>query len=254
MMKINLTFLLFFFLTVTAHADIVSNLVGWWKFDEGSGTTAIDSSVNGFNLTEHNATYTSGSNSKVGPYALSFTGASTSYAEYPSNNATLATTSGTVACWFKTSSSGADSGAYIGLISQQNDYSVFMFSGKVGYYDWNGTGANYYNTTVNDGTWHHVAITFQSGVTNGTIIYVDGVSRVSNIMMTSATNDCPFEVAIGSQQVNNNGLNCGGGQAQVFHGYIDDIRVYSRVLSANDIKQLYQYSGSTLGFFRMINK
>ena len=37
----------FFFQFHTASADITTGLVGYWTFDEGSGTTAVDSSGNG---------------------------------------------------------------------------------------------------------------------------------------------------------------------------------------------------------------
>ncbi|HCO94455.1 MAG TPA: hypothetical protein DIU00_10975 [Phycisphaerales bacterium] len=40
---ISLVFVLDLALTSTARAD----LIGWWRFDEGSGTTAYDSSGNG---------------------------------------------------------------------------------------------------------------------------------------------------------------------------------------------------------------
>jgi Concanavalin A-like lectin/glucanases superfamily/IPT/TIG domain len=39
-----------------------ANLVGWWKFDEGSGSTVIDSSVSGNNGTEINGPAYSGAN------------------------------------------------------------------------------------------------------------------------------------------------------------------------------------------------
>jgi hypothetical protein len=35
-----------------------SGLVGWWKFDEGSGTTAADFSGNGGTLNQNGATWT----------------------------------------------------------------------------------------------------------------------------------------------------------------------------------------------------
>src|SRR5665213_2140916 len=85
-----------------AHADITTGLVGWWKFDEGSGSTAIDSSGNGFNGTERTSpTYVVG---KIGPYALSLNGTNqnvtTSYVQ-------TGITQYTIAAWVKmTASSG----------------------------------------------------------------------------------------------------------------------------------------------------
>ena len=58
------------------RADIVSGLVGWWKFDEGSGTSAYDSSGSGNTGTLGNSPTWGGG--KIGPYALSFNGANQS--------------------------------------------------------------------------------------------------------------------------------------------------------------------------------
>ncbi len=50
------------------HADITTGLVAWWKLTEGSGTTAIDSSGNGYTGTLLNGpVYVTGN---IWPYAL----------------------------------------------------------------------------------------------------------------------------------------------------------------------------------------
>src|SRR5208337_5675022 len=66
-----------------AQAAIITphpGLVGWWRFDEGSGTIAGDSSGNGNNGTIYGATWVTG---KYGD-ALSFDGAS-NYVSIPYN-------------------------------------------------------------------------------------------------------------------------------------------------------------------------
>ena len=52
----NLRVLLFTLITVVyfssvANAALQGDLIGYWNFDEGSGKTAADSSVNGHDLT-----------------------------------------------------------------------------------------------------------------------------------------------------------------------------------------------------------
>jgi hypothetical protein len=61
-------------LYATAQADITTGLVGWWKLDEGAGTTASDSSGNA-----HNGTLTSGATwatGKIGLFAVNLDGLS----------------------------------------------------------------------------------------------------------------------------------------------------------------------------------
>ncbi len=70
-------------LTIPAEAE----LVGWWKLDDGSGTTAIDSSGNGNHGTLINSPewQTAGDNVKVGSSALEFdfpTDGSTTSSDY----------------------------------------------------------------------------------------------------------------------------------------------------------------------------
>ena len=54
-------------------------LVGYWKFDEGSGTTTSDASGSGYTATlQTGATWSTG---KIGSHALSLNGTPTSYAD-----------------------------------------------------------------------------------------------------------------------------------------------------------------------------
>jgi len=73
-MRKLIIFILFLTSSSVANADISTGLVGWWKFDEGSGSSAFDSSGNG------NAGTLVGSPGygagKIGQDALSFNGSS----------------------------------------------------------------------------------------------------------------------------------------------------------------------------------
>ena len=74
-------------------ADITSNLTAWYKFDEGSGSTATDDGSGAHNGTLNaDATYTTG---HIGAYALSLDGtgdnvtaASGAIAGYPASGCT----------------------------------------------------------------------------------------------------------------------------------------------------------------------
>jgi hypothetical protein len=54
-------FVLVLEMVITSGANAADpNLVGWWKFDEASGDTAIDSSGNGFDIPLQNHTWGNG--------------------------------------------------------------------------------------------------------------------------------------------------------------------------------------------------
>jgi len=87
-----------------------------------------------------------------------------------------------------------------------------------------------YTTSILDGSWHHVICTFDGlSNQNGMKIYVDGslVSTGSALGMTGSILNSinPF---IGS----------GGDGSDKFIGYVDGVRIYSRVLSSLEIPRL----------------
>jgi len=210
-------------------------LVVYYKFDEGSGTTAFDSSGNGNDGTlMNNPTWTTG----ITGGALDFDGID-DYVDgvdidFPSGPFT-------VSAWFKTTvTSGA--GALIHKISnfQNQNYYIYPHTGRGGVLAglWDGTGwqevATDSNTTFNDGIWHHVAMV----VSTTTIeLFVDATSYGTvNHDNTIPTNDQNFN--IGRQ--NNN--------AQYFTGQIDEVRIYNRTLSAQEVSTLYSPTQGILRF------
>ncbi len=74
-------------------------------------------------------------------------------------------------------------------------------------------------------------------------MYIDGVLDVTNFNYTNSGSMVFSGSAIGSTfrtpPVN------------FYPGSVDDLRTYTRVLSAADVKTLYQYTGNQLGFFKM---
>jgi len=79
------------------------------------------------------------------------------------------------------------------------------------------------------GTWQHVVFTFSSGVVKG---YVNGVSQPFAQNTFTGSGSLPHE---------NYGLLIGtdAGKQYFAKGFIDDVRIYDRALSAGDIATLY---------------
>ncbi|MHA2426443.1 MAG: LamG-like jellyroll fold domain-containing protein [Candidatus Hermodarchaeia archaeon] len=80
----------------------------------------------------------------------------------------------------------------------------------------------------NDGGWHHLVITYD-GLGN-ILIYIDGLVKVTttvyNTLSSSTTNTAPFH--IGAQDGTN-----------VFDGSIDEVAIYTRVLSAEQVLSIF---------------
>ena len=85
--------------------------------------------------------------------------------------------------------------------------------------------------TWQDDTWYHYAFTWDS---SGAKIYIDGILKGSNPtgIMGDGTD---IDLSIGT----------GGYSSQPFKGVIDDVRIYNGVLTAEEITDLYNWSGDT---------
>jgi hypothetical protein len=77
---------------------------------------------------------------------------------------------------------------------------------------------------INDNAWHHVVLTYTSGVTNGTKIYLDGTLRLTT---TITAVDQTKAVHIGAW----------AGTAEFWTGRIDEVAIYNTVLSSTVISQ-----------------
>ena len=136
------------------------------------------------------------------------------------------TTNGTLEAWIKTS---ANNSGYRGIVVRSNHYGLFLIDNKLSTYVWGGgtPGATTYNTVpLNDGMWHHVALSFQIGVVNGTQMYLDGqpVGPAISLYVTTFTNN--FQIGCNTT-------------VQFFNGQIDNVKIYSRTLSASEINDSY---------------
>jgi len=205
-----------------ARADIATGLVGWWKFDEGSGTTAADSSGSGNTGTLTNGpTWTTG---KVGSGALSFDGTN-DYVSAPSN--IIGTGAMTLTAWIYAKSYGSNGYA---RIIDNGAASLFLV-------DWDSKLAfqGYWSSPTivsNSGSiplnqWLFVALTRTSS--NTASFYING-----------ALSGTPGQDA-GTANAGSNTII--GGSSIMFDGLIDEVRVYNRALSASEITELYNYTG-----------
>jgi hypothetical protein len=122
--------------------------------------------------------------------------------------------------------------------------SIYMQNGKARWeFDGVSAGSTYQvgNKIINDGNWHHIAIVYDG---SKGYLYVDGVLDVSGNYAAG-----PLEHA--STERFTVGMRGGG---YYFNGSIDEVRIYNRALSADEIKMHYQsefqkYNSSQYRFY-----
>ena len=122
----------------------------------------------------------------------------------------------------------------------QNDTVEFGFKNAGTIAGWTPVGGevswDYDSSTFPMAKWHHVVFKGDStGGSTSEYLYVDGVN------VASSTSVAPGFVDYGSSAYNFNIGGCGiwNISGDFFAGLIDDVRVYSRSLTDNEIKQLY---------------
>lgn len=218
----------FFFDTASA-TNLSLNLGGLWRFNEGGGVTANDSSGNGRNGTVTGATWTTGKLDS----GLSFDG--NDYVQVI--GLVGSSTNVTLAAWANLTSAdtqGAELislGDAVGIRLDQNPGDGIGFQGFYHYASgWRSTrlATNYAGTG-----WHHFAYVVND-TGNSQKLYVDGAVASSS----SYTESISYNTGgVGTDTFI--GKHGDGGTSYDFNGLIDDVRVYNVALSDSDIKSLY---------------
>jgi hypothetical protein len=214
------------------EASVIPGSTGpgaYLRFDETSGTTAADSTGNGWTGTCWNSpAWVAG---KINN-ALSLNGTN-SYVTLPSG-VVSAFTDFTISAWVKVNSVanwqrifdfGTGTTYYMMLTPENGNNGNLRFAITTG--GWPAEQQINASAPLTTGTWNHVAVTL-SGST-GTL-YVNGVVAGTNTAMTLNPSSLGVTTLnyIGKSQFSNPYLN----------GVVDDFRIYGRALSATEVVQL----------------
>ncbi len=210
-----------------------------WKLDEASGPTAYDSTGNNDGTLYGNPVWTTGQIDG----ALEFDGID-DYIEMDitSYKGVLGTRSRTCAAWIKTTSDGAiiswgdsdiSGGWWLFRIEDAGRLRLQTQGGRI-------IG----NTDLRDNNWHHVIALLDSDSSpdNSEVkLYVDGVEEIySEIDGQPIDTAGHSNVTIGASYMHD------GTVVIPFTVQIDDVHVYDRALSAEEIQQLYQGDNSVV--------
>jgi hypothetical protein len=207
-------------------------LVGWWKFDGN----ANDSSGNGNNGSENgDPTYVAG---KIGQ-AISFDGEGDRIevpATVAGNPELFPAKAISASAWVRATVSA---NALYSLVRHEFHFTPLQtFAGgaqAAAFTNQNGSRALHVTTfdwsKINDGKWHHYAVTYNNGIHE---VWIDGTKEVSNNFGSYPlwTGDDQPWVFGGRERVE-------GWDDEDYPGELDDVRIYNYALSEGEITALY---------------
>ncbi len=143
------------------------------------------------------------------------------------NPSKLRLSAGTVEAWIKTSDAGSGDR---NIFCKGECFELKLVNNKLTLYNFQGGVQTIIQPDLylNDNRWHHVALAFGSGTAS---VYVDGKQVGSNSYTYSSPNPSANNVTIG-------GWN---GYSQPTNAAIDEVRIWNRKLSGDEIKNYNTY-------------
>lgn len=224
----------------TANPTPKSDLLAWWKLNEGTGTVVTDSSGNNYQGIIHGASWINNQRTS----SLSFNGVS-DYVSLPSMDLTNLD-SLTVVAWINSDLTEVGFIMYHGNLGEFNlgngdlgqdtqhlniNSTHASFSVKLSDFNWYGTQSS---SPMKPNTWHQIVGVWETGVSMK--VYVDGVlagenDRIPAIRLYNPGSSFPSSLGIYSQDQWN--------QQDFFKGQISNVMVFNKALTIHEINALY---------------
>jgi len=224
-------------LLLTSYAKAADpDLAAYWKFDDGSGSTAFDSSGNG-----NDGTLVGDPQWVAGKFggALEFNG--DDYVDCGNGDSLQIQDEITIAFWCKVDAFSNTWEAFLAKGDNSYRSSRSGGTGNATHMGASGTtvggGNGYFDGTilVTGGQWHHYAATYDGS--DGKI-YIDGVLDVTS-PGTGQINQSTYNLWIGENQQ---------ATGRFLHGLMDEVRIYSRALTDNEILEVMAGAGADFPF------
>lgn len=212
----------------SAYPDLWRGLVGAWVPALGV-TGSILKDVSGFG---HDGTFTLmdpttdwivAANPRMPGYALTYDGSDDKVTL--GNSATLQLSVGTIITWIN---SPSNTNEYEGVVNKDNAYGIYLKSGVYIIFDWGASADRSTGVSVQDGENYSLALAFNSGVTNGTSLYIDGVNKLDTTMTIVDQNT---QLVLGADDISG---------SEYYPGEINGTFLYDRILSPAEISLLYR--------------
>jgi len=212
-----------------ATLDSDPNLAGWWKFDEAAGKTAADATTHKRDgtLTGEFSFDRSSAPGKRGE-AIQLDGKE-SWIEVKDYKGVTGTRPRTVAAWLKTTSAKGEIVSW-GVEDFGQRFVFGFIRGRIGITP--GGGYLYINPEIGDDKWHHVAVVVRKAelpnLARDVTLYLDGQpAEIHDIGLLDL-----WPIQTGDKL----DVRIGRGLA----GSLDDLRIYDRPLSDEEIKAFFE--------------
>lgn len=216
-----------------------ASILAYYRFSAGALTT--DSSGNNITLTNNGTvgSSTAGKFSGCADFGSSNTSKYFSYADdFGRNGQTVS-----ISLWFK-KTNASDNCEFFFLSDSTTNTQLYGYSpdGSTISVQRYRTGVAYETitkTTTMDTNWHHFCVTMSNSGSGGPmILYYDGIN-VGNTTVAGTSGNVP----------QGDNFYIGLGPGNYTKGYIDDVAVYARVLSFDEVSSIYNAGPSMMGDF-----
>ncbi len=232
-----------------SNSWLTDGLVAYWKLNESATTSgAVDSSGNG-----NDGTYYGNASTTVGKFGNSgvFASTSDSYINCGNNSVLNFNNSMTVALWFKIDKFSAAYQNFLishGSAELGEGFYILIYSNyNVRFHV--GDGATSYlkageGGTITTGQWYHLTAVIDDSSNMG-YLYINGEKIDSNDISgyLIKDNDDDWKIARGKHT-----------NFYPINGQIDEVRVYNRALSAQEVRKLYEWAPGPVAHWKFDEK
>ncbi len=144
-----------------------------------------------------------------------------------------------IALWFRTANTGQQAIISGANGSNDNEYLLFLPNQTtIAFYTGESSGGNttWAVPSMADNNWHHLVLT-RDDLNNQVSAYFDG-----SLLSTQGTTINPVSIDLGGLFLGQEQDSVGGGftPTQAFEGDMDEVAIFSRVLTASDVTAIYE--------------
>jgi Tfp pilus assembly major pilin PilA len=229
------------------NSSLAENVVGQWDFNEGTGSSVYDSSLNANTGTITGATWETTKANCISGTCLSFRGAGYTDRVNIANSTTFDVSRLTISAWAY-STNFSQNGFIFEKGPVNTQYSLFFETSYITFRNDNSSDvSDDLDVTLADAgiinsKWHNIVATYD-GVNKK--IYIDGIEKGTK----------PYNQTLKTGQSGETiGVYGGGTNGYPFNGKIDELRIYDAAISVSQIQKDYYVGINKLLINNQISK